>query len=248
MAALGAGTLAVLMSLASGSIVLLAAVLGLGVPLAIAAVWSTLIARSAALSAKAAALERAEVVRSPLGLVYLVRGAVDGRAVRVAQGRVTVEVAGPSALDARAASLDAIARGDRPAGHPYASERGRAAAAQLVALGAQRVVVTDRDVTVHGGDDVVALARAAAALALAPALVRFAPGPPVGSGCPYCHGVLESVRVAPAVRCDGCDTRQHAECWREHGGCAVFRCRRAPVTDDDGARREAAAREAGISD
>lgn len=233
MGLLGVGALVLLLSAGTGSIVLFAAVLGLGVPLAIAAVWSMVLARSRALTAKAALVERSEVVRGPLGLTYLVRGSVDGRPVRVSHGRVVIEVVGPCRLDVNLDALVELSRGDHPLEHPFASERGRVACEQLVRAGARRVVIGDRDVTVHGGGDPAALARAATALALAPALVRFAPGAPVGSGCPYCHGALESVRVAPAVRCDGCDTRQHAECWREHGGCAVFRCRRAPTSTPD---------------
>jgi len=43
--------------------------------------------------------------------------------------------------------------------------------------------------------------------------------------CPYCH---EAFGAGPAerVRCVGCGTWHHVECWEEHGQCSVHGCER----------------------
>ena len=41
--------------------------------------------------------------------------------------------------------------------------------------------------------------------------------------CPYCRAAL--IPGEEAVACGGCETRYHAECWGELGGCATLGCR-----------------------
>lgn len=44
--------------------------------------------------------------------------------------------------------------------------------------------------------------------------------------CPYCRFALEP--SDEGRRCPGCDALYHADCWGEHGGCAVASCPGAP--------------------
>ena len=47
-----------------------------------------------------------------------------------------------------------------------------------------------------------------------------------GPICPYCQFPIGTGdRV---VRCPGCDTLHHADCWEENGGCARYGCRYSP--------------------
>ena len=44
--------------------------------------------------------------------------------------------------------------------------------------------------------------------------------------CPYCRfPITAGERV---VRCPGCDTLHHADCWEENGGCARYGCLHSP--------------------
>lgn len=184
-----------------------------------------------ALDARAAGLAPRQVVRGALGAPCLVRGHLDGVPVRLLRDRVEVERSAPGAiLDLNA--LRAIARGA-----PSSYACARAAAVALIAAGATRLVSDGARVQVWGAGliarEVVA---PALALACAPARVRVRRPVPAsgGSGCPYCHVAVGGRE--PAVRCRACDVRQHSECWREHGGCAIDGCSQGP-TQEGPARR-----------
>lgn len=64
--------------------------------------------------------------------------------------------------------------------------------------------------------------------------------PPVGLRCPYCHEDVELGKTG-VEECVACGTRAHADCTREHGGCAVFGCAQAaPAATGAPAARERA--------
>lgn len=45
--------------------------------------------------------------------------------------------------------------------------------------------------------------------------------------CPYCHGEFRTEEeVHPALSCRTCRTAHHSICWRGHGGCSVYGCKR----------------------
>lgn len=58
----------------------------------------------------------------------------------------------------------------------------------------------------------------------APALVR--------RRCPYCRDGLDEPGV-PALLCAACATPQHAACFAENGGCALFGCESSRAVDSD---------------
>lgn len=47
--------------------------------------------------------------------------------------------------------------------------------------------------------------------------------------CPYCRGAIGTEE--PAITCEGCGTRHHADCYSENGGCTIFGCNRAPADE-----------------
>jgi TM2 domain-containing membrane protein YozV len=47
--------------------------------------------------------------------------------------------------------------------------------------------------------------------------------------CPYCRGPIGTEE--PAMVCDGCGTRHHADCYSENGGCTIFGCSCAPADE-----------------
>jgi len=47
-------------------------------------------------------------------------------------------------------------------------------------------------------------------------------GGEAGKTCPYCRFPLKDGQSG--VRCSGCGTVHHADCWQEGGGCAVLGC------------------------
>lgn len=44
--------------------------------------------------------------------------------------------------------------------------------------------------------------------------------------CPYCRTPISEDEQVTA--CEGCDTRHHAECYAENGGCTIFGCSCVP--------------------
>ncbi len=205
--------------------------LGVGIPLLIVSVFLAYVAQGRLLRARAEGLEAAEEVRGPLGVGYLIRGEQEGRAVRVLRDRVEVAVDSPLVHVLDRPLLRALAAGELPAEHPLAGPRTlQAAVRRLLDRGVTELELDGRKAIARGGEAPAArLVADLVAVAQAPLRIRFAVSPPAASGCPYCRGPLEPITVAPRVRCSACDAVHHAECWREHGGCAVFRCRRAPV-------------------
>ena len=159
-----------------------------------------------------------ELVRGALGVPYLVRGRLGGCAVQVARGRVGVEVEAPS-LQLGQAALERIACG-------VGVRLPAAAAASLLSAGVTGLSCGGGRLTLLGRVvDAAGAVRAALELVRAQAGVHVA-GRGASADCPYCRGEL--LRTEGALRCPACDVRQHGECWRAHGGCAVHGCRRAP--------------------
>jgi hypothetical protein len=56
--------------------------------------------------------------------------------------------------------------------------------------------------------------------------------------CPYCKDDIKTADPEGVVRCPTCESLHHTPCWREHGGCSVFACRRSPP-GREGARNRA---------
>lgn len=50
-----------------------------------------------------------------------------------------------------------------------------------------------------------------------------------GASCPYCRTAFEADDAI--VTCSGCQTRHHADCLQENGGCTVFGCSQAPAEE-----------------
>ncbi len=50
-----------------------------------------------------------------------------------------------------------------------------------------------------------------------------------GASCPYCRTAFEEDDVI--VACSGCQTKHHADCLQENGGCTVFGCSQAPAEE-----------------
>ena len=213
----------------------LAILLGIGVPAAFGIITGLMFWEGRQLTQRAAGLIGIEIVKSPLRVAYLVRGKDQGHEVRVFRNRVEVSLSQiPFSISLDKTELRAIGREKRPvfARSPGAAAAAREAARKLLALGVTRVVLNALDgrVVAYGGQGLASeVARSAMTLALAPQRIRCKPiVRHEGRGCPYCHGPLGSQVQTPSVRCLGCDTLQHTECWREHGGCAVFRCPKEP--------------------
>lgn len=212
-----------------GALVLL---LGLGIPAAIGALLATIARRGAHLRRRARGLDPSAVVRDPLGLPYMVRGLLDGREVRLYRGKIEVDVTPPLTGRLGARALRGLADGPVAAAGRSSfagSADARRAAARLVRWGVRGLELGERKVVIHGGRGRAAvLARHALAVALAPARIRFSPSRAHGADCPYCRQPTGTHREGPLMRCDACDGQHHADCWNDHGGCAVFRCRRGP--------------------
>lgn len=214
------------MDLRSGGLLIVALMLlGGGVPATLVHLLRALLSAASDLEARAAGLEPVSVVGGAFG-PYLVRGRLGEHEVRVFRDRVLVE-AEAGHLACGRSGLGQIARGLVPA---FAG--GSEAARELLALGVRTVSSDGRRVLVTGSQ-LPALEVVTLALELARAGMRVRVRPAIaghGAGCPYCHAALGSVREEATVRCPGCDVRQHAECWKDHGGCAVHGCRRAPAS------------------
>jgi TM2 domain-containing membrane protein YozV len=50
-----------------------------------------------------------------------------------------------------------------------------------------------------------------------------------GASCPYCRSAFEADDAI--VTCSGCQTKHHADCLEENGGCTVFGCSQAPAEE-----------------
>jgi TM2 domain-containing membrane protein YozV len=50
-----------------------------------------------------------------------------------------------------------------------------------------------------------------------------------GASCPYCRTAFEP--DDEIVACSGCETKHHADCLQENGGCTVFGCSHAPAEE-----------------
>jgi TM2 domain-containing membrane protein YozV len=50
-----------------------------------------------------------------------------------------------------------------------------------------------------------------------------------GASCPYCRTAFEADDAI--VTCSGCQTKHHADCLQENGGCTVFGCSQAPAEE-----------------
>jgi TM2 domain-containing membrane protein YozV len=50
-----------------------------------------------------------------------------------------------------------------------------------------------------------------------------------GASCPYCRTAFEPDDAI--VICSGCQTKHHADCLEENGGCTVFGCSQAPAEE-----------------
>ena len=50
-----------------------------------------------------------------------------------------------------------------------------------------------------------------------------------GGSCPYCRTAFEADDAI--VACSGCQTKHHADCLQENGGCTVFGCSQAPAEE-----------------
>ncbi len=220
------------------AIVTLAAVLGIAVPLSLAGVVGNWLVTRARLGRRDAdpALKEARRLVNAIGIPYAVTGSVHDHRVRAYRDRVVVQTETGDPLHFDRAALRGLAREDGPAAEAARTLRGH---------GVRRVHIGDGDVVVDGLDEGALGPVVRAALDLAASqrrLVRVAPrlgtAAEVGKGCPYCHEALASVHAAPLVRCPACDVQQHAECWRDHGGCAVWRCRRAPPPAVEARRAE----------
>jgi TM2 domain-containing membrane protein YozV len=51
----------------------------------------------------------------------------------------------------------------------------------------------------------------------------------MSASCPYCRTVFETDDAI--VACSGCQTKHHADCLEENGGCTVFGCSQAPAEE-----------------
>ncbi len=204
--------------------------LGVGVPAANLAVFAWFAMQGTRLRARGEGLDLFEDVRSPVGTTMLVRGQLNGRTVRIFRDRVEVDVACPAPGIFQGKVLTALGKVTDGKGPTPATRTG---ARGLSALGVERLEIEAGRLIVYGGSALaIDLVPHELEIALAPATIRFNPGQaPSGRNCPYCHQELGPLRLEPAVRCPSCDSQHHSECWQEHGGCAVFRCRRAPSPD-----------------
>ena len=178
--------------------------------------------------------EGVRFVRLPWGVVSA-RFEVDGHKVTATRTATSVRVDCPGPLRLDRDALRQIARGpdSRPA---YAAA---AEAAQQLLFGEVQALEFERDqlVIVGGSAEVARLVRSAVEVAQAPTRLGLQPRTREHErGCPYCHQALDDLVEHPTVRCSGCDSLSHTECWREHGGCAVFACRKGPRPREESPR------------
>lgn len=182
--------------------------------------------------------EGVRFVRLPWGVVSA-RFEVDGHQVTATRTATAVRVDCPGPLRLDRDALREIARDphSRPAYAPAAE------AAQQLLFGEVQALEFDRDqLVIVGGDaEITSLVRAAVELAQAPSRLGLQPRTREHArGCPYCHQALDDLVGHPTVRCSGCDSLSHTECWKEHGGCAVFACRKGPRSDEASPRERGA--------
>jgi hypothetical protein len=176
------------------------------------------------LVARSEGLDLVEVVPGPLRTTSVVRGECAGRVVRIYRDRVEVDLDCPQPGLLNAVALAGLAQATE------GNVRAREAAGELALQGVTGLEILTNKVIVRGGTaHASVLIPAAIEIALAPVRIRFSATSAKGEqGCPYCHQPIISVLEAPSVRCPSCESVHHTECWQEHGGCSVFRCRRAP--------------------
>jgi hypothetical protein len=173
----------------------------------------------------ASLLRTPQTVRGPFGLTYMVRGLLDGRSVCVSIDRVEIDAEPPRHL--RLAAAEGLLAASLGHGDFGSRDDARSAAARLLARGVLAVETRAGKVVVEGGSgSIQERVEDAMLVAMAPALIRSRE--PGGRDCPYCHQALGSVLQEAAMRCPACEVVHHAECWSEHGGCAVHRCERSP--------------------
>jgi hypothetical protein len=175
------------------------------------------------------------VVIAAIAIFYLVtaarrfkatRGVFNGHGYRIARGVVTLDMPAhePATLGRR--ELEEIASGvvSSRVGSFAAKPEFRRAVETLIASGRETVLFLDltgiRFEGYERGDPVVLL-RALAKLAGPGFILTRHAGPGV---CPYC----KEKATDDTVRCGKCGAEHHAECFTEHGGCAIFGCERAP--------------------
>ncbi|MCA8925909.1 MAG: hypothetical protein KDD82_29145 [Planctomycetes bacterium] len=170
-------------------------------------------------------------VRAPLGGVVSARFCVDGsRPVHATRGQVEVAFDAPRRALLSRQLLQAIARA-APGAHPEYASASRAASELAWAGVSELRIERDRLVILGGAEaPLVELVEHALELARAPSRLGLrAVTREHERGCPYCHQPLADLIEHPTLRCTGCDSVSHVECWKEHGGCAVFACSKSPA-------------------
>jgi hypothetical protein len=204
--------------------------LGVGIPLAILGLAWRSASTGKRMRTRGEDLDLLEVVRGPLRSTSIVRGECERRVVRIFRDRIEVELAAPLPGHLDREGLATLGDPESADSSPYAgTPAARAAGASLAALGVTSVEIGATKVIAHGGTArATVLIPHLVELALAPATIRFAPMTSKECGCPFCKQPIDSVLRSPVVRCPACEAQHHVECWQDHGGCSVFRCRRAP--------------------
>lgn len=210
--------------------------LGLGVPLAVLCLAVTSFGAGSAVRRRCRGLPEVRYSRTLFGTVYRGECELAGHGVQVFRDRVRVRVDAPAAAFARG-DLRRLFR-EEDAASPYAV--ARASARHLVWAGVRSLRVEEGWLELRGPlqGSLSELIPHALELATAPARIRVRPQSRIRD-CPFCHQALpgKGGEPGPTVRCVGCDTLHHAECWQDHRGCAVFSCRKSPR---ERARREPA--------
>jgi hypothetical protein len=170
-----------------------------------------------------------------LGVAYLVgtvrgiggtSGNFQGHAYRIVRGVVLLDMPAhePATLGRR--ELEEIASGvvSSRVGSFAAKAEFRRAVETLLASGRETILFLDaKGIRFEGyerGDKLVLLGALAKLAGPGFILSRHA-GPGI---CPYC----KETATEGTVRCERCGAEHHAECFTEHGGCAIFGCERAP--------------------
>lgn len=200
--------------------------LGFGIPLAVVSLAVTSFGAGSVVRRRCRGLTGVRYSRTVFGTVYRVAWQQDGHEVHVFRDRVRVRVDAPCAAFTRV-DLRRLFRDDTPS--PYAV--ARASARQLVWAGVSTLRVNEGWLELRGQllGSLSEVVQHALELATAPARIRVRPQSRTRD-CPFCHQGLpgKGGEPGPTVRCVGCDTLHHAECWQDHGGCAVFSCRKSP--------------------
>ncbi|HBP18966.1 MAG TPA: hypothetical protein DEA08_14410 [Planctomycetes bacterium] len=200
--------------------------LGLGIPLAVVSLAVTSFGAGSVVRRRCRGLPEVRFSRTLFRTVYRGEFEHSGHGVQVFRDRVRVRVDAPSAAFTRA-DLRRLFRDESPS--PYAV--ARASARQLVWAGVTTLRVNEGWLELRGPllGSLSEVVQHALELATAPARIRVRPQSRTRD-CPFCHQGLpgKGGEPGPTVRCVGCDTLHHAECWQDHGGCAVFSCRKSP--------------------